>query len=69
MTSADLLRRLRRLARKRGWEMVEREASGSHLVGRLNGRATVVPCHGGDMKNPTYWGILKQLGLTRQDME
>ena len=21
------------------------------------------------MKNPTYWGILKQLGLTKQDME
>ena len=32
-------------------------------------RATVVPCHGGDMRNPTYWGILKQLGFTKQDME
>lgn len=68
MKPADLLRRLRRLATKRGWEMEVREG-GRHTMVRLNGRSATVPRHATDMKTGLYRGIMKQLGLTQADME
>ncbi len=69
MKSADLLRRLNRLATKRGWEIVETRAAGSHLKVRLNGRTTVIAMHAADMPLGTFRKILKDLGLTTGDLE
>ncbi len=68
MKSADLLRRLRRLATRRGWEIDVTEG-GSHTRVRLNGRGTTVPRHAEDLKTGTFRGVLKQLGLTDADLE
>ena len=65
----DLLRRLRKIAKERGLEIIEREGNGSHLVVKLDGRSTSIPRHAGDIKIGTYRGILKQLGLTLKDVE
>ena len=69
MTSSDLLRRLRRLASKRGWEFVEVAGKGSHLKVTLNGRQSVIPRHNGDMKTGTYRSVLRDLELTIADVE
>lgn len=68
MKSADVLRRLRRLATARGW-LIEIAQGGAHTKVKLNGRATVVPRHPGDLKPGTFRAILKQLGLTESDLE
>jgi mRNA interferase HicA len=68
MKAADLLRRLHRLATKRGWKIFVTEG-GDHTKVRLNGRGTTVPRHRGDLKTGTYRAILKQLGVTEADLE
>ena len=65
---ADLIRRLRRLATKRGWNVVVQEG-GSHTKVTLNGRQTTVPRHPADLGTGLFHAILKQLGLTRADLE
>jgi predicted RNA binding protein YcfA (HicA-like mRNA interferase family) len=65
---ADLLRRLRRLATKRGWAFEVAEG-GRHTKVRLEGRMTVVPRHPVDLKTGTLRGILRDLGLTPADLE
>ena len=69
MTSADLLRRLRRLASKRDWRFETWPGKGSHLHVKLNGSETIVPRHGGDIRIGTLKGILKALGITQKDLE
>lgn len=68
MKPADLLRRLNRLATRRGWEIVITEGGG-HTKLRLNGRRSTVPRHAADLKTGTLRAILKQLGLTEKDLE
>jgi mRNA interferase HicA len=68
MKPADLLRRLKRLSTRRGWEFEVTEG-GSHTKLRLNGRRSTIPRHATDMKTGTLRGILKQLGITEQDLE
>jgi predicted RNA binding protein YcfA (HicA-like mRNA interferase family) len=62
------LRRLNRLATRRGWE-IEISEGGGHTKLRLNGRRTTIPWHASDLKSGTFRGILKQLGLTEEDLE
>lgn len=69
MTPAALLRRLNRLATKRGWEIRERQARGSHLMVWLNGRSTVIARHPGDMPPGTLRKVLRDLQLTERDLE
>lgn len=69
MKPADLLRRLNRLAIRQGWDYAERDGRGSHVIVRLNGRTTVVARHPGDMPAGTLRKVLKDLGLTGQDLE
>ena len=69
MKAADLLRRLHRLATKRGWELVETQGAGSHLKLRLNRRTTVIAMHPGDMPPGTLRKVLKDLGLSVADLE
>ena len=65
---ADLLRRLRRLATKRGWEF-EVVQGGRHTKVRLNGRMAPVPRHAVDLPNGTLRSILSLLGVTAADLE
>lgn len=70
MDPNDLLRRLRRLANRRGWIIREKWGGrGSHLKFWLNGRPTVISCHSGDIPTGTYRKILRDLGLTEADLE
>jgi predicted RNA binding protein YcfA (HicA-like mRNA interferase family) len=69
MKAANLLRRLHRLATKRGWEIVETQGGGSHLKLRLNGRTTVIAMHPGEMPQGTFRKVLRDLGLTTSDLE
>jgi mRNA interferase HicA len=68
MRPAELLRRLRRLATKRGWDLEVWEG-GSHTRVILNRRDTTVPRHATDLPKGTFRAILKQLGLTQHDLE
>lgn len=68
MKSTDLLRRLNRLATRRGWD-IEISEGGSHTKVLLNGRGTVVPRHATDLPKGTFRAILKQLGLVQTDLE
>jgi len=67
--SDELLRLLRRRAKRLGLTHEELEAKGSHLKLRHGSRQTVVPMHRGDLPGGTFRSILKQLGLTQQDLE
>ena len=68
MTPDEFLRRLRRLARRRALELVEEPGEGSHRKIRLGARRTVIPMHRRDIPTGTWRAILKQLGLTPDDM-
>lgn len=67
-TPDEFLRRLRRLARRRALELVEEPGEGSHRKIRLGARRTVVPMHRRDIPTGTWRSILKQLGLTPDDL-
>jgi predicted RNA binding protein YcfA (HicA-like mRNA interferase family) len=66
--SADLLRRLRRFATKRGWDF-EVVQGGRHTKVRLNGRSAPVPRHAADLPGGTLRSILRLLGVTAADLE
>jgi predicted RNA binding protein YcfA (HicA-like mRNA interferase family) len=68
MKPADLLRRLRRLATRRGWTITISEG-GRHTKVTLNGRSCTVPRHATDLKTGLLHGIMKQLGLRAEDLE
>ncbi|MBX9698128.1 MAG: type II toxin-antitoxin system HicA family toxin [Acetobacteraceae bacterium] len=68
MRSADLLRRLRRLATRRGWSL-EITEGGRHTRVRLQGRFAPVPRHAADLPSGTLRAILRQLGITAADLE
>ncbi len=69
MRSDELLRHLRRRATRLGLAHSEVEAKGSHLKLRHGPGQTVIPMHRGDLPPGTFRSILKQLGLTQQDLE
>ncbi|HZU88932.1 MAG TPA: type II toxin-antitoxin system HicA family toxin [Stellaceae bacterium] len=68
MKPVELLRRLRRLAARRGWE-IEISEGGSHTKVTLNKRRSVVGRHATDLKTGTLHAILRQLGLRPEDLE
>jgi predicted RNA binding protein YcfA (HicA-like mRNA interferase family) len=68
MKPATLLRRLRRLATRRGWTITVAEG-GNHTKVTLNGRRTVLGRHPADLKPGTLRAILKQLGIAPEDLE
>jgi predicted RNA binding protein YcfA (HicA-like mRNA interferase family) len=68
MKPAELLRRLRRLAARRGWEIAISEG-GSHTKVVLNNRRSVVGRHSTDLKTGTLHAILRQLRLWPEDLE
>lgn len=68
MKPADLLRRLRWLATRRGLAFTISEGK-NHTKVSLAGRRSVVGRHASDLKTGTLNGILKQLGLRPEDLE
>lgn len=68
MKAANLIRRLRRLATKRGWH-IEIKEGGSHTKVSLNGRQATVPRHAKDIGTGLFQAIRKQLGLSPEDLE
>lgn len=65
MNANELLRKLRKL----GAEIDASHGKGSHARVTLNGRATYLPLHGKkEIKKGLLHGILKQLGLTQEDL-
>ncbi len=69
MKPDEFLRRLRRLARRRGLELSEEPGDGAHRKVRLGGRRTIVPMHKRDIPTGPWRAILKQLGLTPDDLD
>ena len=68
MKPAELLRRLRRLAAKRGVDFDLAEGK-NHTKVMLDGQRSVVGRHAADLKTGTLNAILKQLGLKPEDIE
>jgi predicted RNA binding protein YcfA (HicA-like mRNA interferase family) len=65
----ELLRILRRRAKRLHLPHQELEAKGSHLKLRHGTRQTVIPLHRRDLPIGTLRAILKQLDLTERDLE
>ncbi len=68
MKPAALLRRLRRLAAKRGLDLEISEGK-NHRKITPAGRRSVMGRHSTDLKTGTLHGILKQLGLGPDEIE
>jgi mRNA interferase HicA len=64
----ELLRRLRRLAARRGLDFQVSQGK-NHTKVVFGGRRSVVGRHSADLKTGTLHGILRQLGLTPEDIE
>ena len=69
VTSAELLRTLRKLAKRRGvaFAFETRPGKGSHGRVTFGARRTTMP-RADDLKAGTLHGILKNLGLTERDL-
>lgn len=68
MKPAELLRRLCRLAARRGLDFTISEGK-NHTKVTLAGRRSVVGRYPTDLKTGTLHGILKQLGLKPEEIE
>jgi mRNA interferase HicA len=68
---SELVRRIRRLARKRGVaaEFIPERGKGSHGTLYFGARFTVVRDLKDEIKTGTLHAMLKQLGLTLQDLK
>ncbi|HET9210410.1 MAG TPA: type II toxin-antitoxin system HicA family toxin [Thermoanaerobaculia bacterium] len=71
MKGAELVRRLRKLGRKRGIvvELVPERGKGSHGTLYFGERLTIIRDLKDEIKTGTLHAMLKQLGLTLQDLE
>jgi mRNA interferase HicA len=72
VTSEELLRKLKRLAKDRGLSFSVRaeRGKGGHVTVYLGGRFTILGKHSGrEIATGTFHAILKQLGLGRRDLE
>lgn len=67
MKPAELLRRLRRLAARRGLDFEISEGK-NHTKVVLGGRRSVIGRHPKDLKTGTLNGILGQLGLKPEEI-
>ena len=71
MTGNELLRKLHAIARRRGVEfrVDPKRGKGSHQAVYLGGRKTVLPDPRREVRTGTLLGILRQLGITREEWE
>ena len=70
MTGSELVRKLRRLARTSGSDLsVRRErGKGSHVTVYFRERRAVIPDLSRELKTGTLRAILRQLGVSRDDL-
>ena len=68
MKPVELLRRLRRLASRRGLDLGISEGK-NHTKVVLAGRRSVIGRHSADLKTGTLHAILKQLGVRPEEIE
>ena len=68
MKAPEFLRKLKKLARKRGIELTVTAAKGSHHKVYFGGVQTIVPMHNSELKTGTLNAILKDLGLRERDL-
>lgn len=71
MKGSDLIRRLRKLAHRRGllMELRAERGKGSHATLRLGDRLTIIRNPKDELKTGTLHAMLKQLGLTLRDLD
>lgn len=71
MKGTELVRRLRKIGRKRGIqvELVPERGKGSHSLLYFGDRFTVVRALKDEIKTGSFHAMLKQLGLTSQDLD
>jgi predicted RNA binding protein YcfA (HicA-like mRNA interferase family) len=68
MNSAELLRKLKRLAKQRGVDLTIQAGKGSHRKVQFDERRTIVPTHGTELKIGTLNGILRDLGISKEEL-
>ena len=70
MKGNEFLRRVRKLAKERGLacEWHPNLGKGSHGILKLDGKKTVLRNPQDELKTGTLYVMLKQLGLTEQDL-
>ena len=70
MTGREFIRRVRRLARKRGLRVVLEVSAGKgdHATFYLDGRRTVIPDMRHDIPRGTFHNMCKQLGIDAGDL-
>jgi mRNA interferase HicA len=70
MKGSELLRRLRKLGRRRGVnvELAPERGKGSHAIVYFGDRFTVIRNLKDELKTGTLHAILKQLGLSPEDL-
>lgn len=70
MKGSEFLRRLQRMARRRGWQFEWRpdRGKGSHGLLIVNGRRTIIPDLKAEVKKGTFHRALSDLGITAEDL-
>jgi mRNA interferase HicA len=70
LRGSEFLRKVRALARRRGWAYEWRadQGKGSHGTLFLNGRLTVVRDSKDELKSGTLHAMLRQLGISVRDL-
>ena len=68
MKSAELLRKLKKLARRSGTALNITPAKGSHRKVYFGSAQTVVPIHNSELKTGLLKAILKDLGIREKDL-
>ena len=69
MKSAELLRKLKQLARRSGMPLTITPAKGSHHKVYFGSARTIVPMHHSDLKTGLLKAILKDLGITEEELQ
>jgi mRNA interferase HicA len=68
MRSAELLRKLRKLAKAREIDLQIRPAKGSHQKVYFGNRYSIIPLHGTELPTGTFRKILKDLGVNEEEL-
>lgn len=70
MKGSEFLRRLQRMARRRGWqfEWCPDRGKGSHGLLIMNGRRTILPDLKAELKKGTYHAALSELDIKADDL-
>jgi predicted RNA binding protein YcfA (HicA-like mRNA interferase family) len=68
MKSAELLRKLKKVAKRRSVEFEIHLAKGSHHKVSLGGRSTIIAVHGTEIPSGTFRKILKDLDVGEEEV-